>query len=345
MIRICTSLVRWGLNVTLVGKCFHTSALLQQQPYNQKRIYCRFKKGKRSYIEFNLKLFRFLLFTRAQCYCAIDLDTIMPVLLTSKLKKTARVYDAHELFTEMKEVITRPLVKKAWDTLERLAVPAFPLGYTVSDSIASILYKRYGVSYYTVRNVPLKENAAPPVTKDAYILYQGAVNEGRGLEYLIPAMKYVDRPLIICGDGNFIDECRELVSGLGLQSKITFTGMLFPEELKKITASSCLGVNLIEPYGKNQLFSLANKFFDYIHAAVPQLTMNFREYAQINNQYKVALLIDVLDIKHIADQLNFLLQNTVLYTELQQKCLEAREIYNWQEEEKKLINFYSQIFR
>jgi hypothetical protein len=72
--------------------------------------------------------------------------------------------------------------------------------------------------------------------------------------------------------------------------------------------------------------------------------MNFPEYAKINREYRVALLIDTLEPRLIAMHLNILLDNTVLYKELQENCVKAREIYNWQQEEKKLIDFYYQIF-
>jgi hypothetical protein len=56
----------------------------------------------------------YLLFKKADAVCAIDLDTILPFYFISKLKRIPRVYDAHELFCEMKEVVTRPLVYKVW---------------------------------------------------------------------------------------------------------------------------------------------------------------------------------------------------------------------------------------
>ena len=63
------------------------------------------------------------------------------------MRRKKRVYDAHELFTEMKEVITRPSIKKAWLNIEEFAVPKFKNGYTVSYSIADEFKKRYGVDY------------------------------------------------------------------------------------------------------------------------------------------------------------------------------------------------------
>jgi hypothetical protein len=54
---------------------------------------------------------------------AIDLDTILPVLWASQLKRIPRIYDAHELFCDMKEVVERPLVYRIWNCVEKYAVP------------------------------------------------------------------------------------------------------------------------------------------------------------------------------------------------------------------------------
>src|SRR5688572_4416115 len=130
MIRICTSLAQAGYQVTLVGQRWRRSTPpLPVRPFNQVRLRCFFYKGKIGYFEYNLRLFFFLLFHKADALCAIDLDTILPFYLVSKLKGLPRIYDAHELFCEMKEVVTRPLIYKAWKWVERLTVPHFKNGY------------------------------------------------------------------------------------------------------------------------------------------------------------------------------------------------------------------------
>ena len=45
-----------------------------------------------------------------------------------------------------------------------------------------------------------------------FIIYQGAVNEGRSFETLIPAMKEVNARLIICGNGNFFNQVKQLIA-------------------------------------------------------------------------------------------------------------------------------------
>ena len=80
-----------------------------------------------------------------------------------------------------------------------------------------------------------------------------------------------------------------------------------------------------------------------MHAAVPQVTMDFPEYRRINDQYAIGLLIGDLSVKKIAEAINNLLENDVLHDMFQENCKQARLVYNWQEEEKKLIRFYQKI--
>ena len=145
MIRICSTLVNAGYKVVLVGRNLPGSIPLQAHPFRQKRLHCFFKKGKAFYAEYNIRLFLYLLFKKMDGICAIDLDTILPSLYISKLKRIVRVYDAHELFCEMKEIVSRPPVYAAWKKIEQHCVSQFTNGYTVNQQIADALYTMYGV--------------------------------------------------------------------------------------------------------------------------------------------------------------------------------------------------------
>src|SRR5258706_1600085 len=129
MIRICNSLAGAGYEVTLVGRQTSDSIAIDQKVYHQHRLRLFFQRGKLFYLEYNLRLFFYLLFRKMDCICAIDLDTIVPCYFISVLKHIPRVYDAHELFCEMKEVVSRPAIYKMWKAVERSFVPAFCNGY------------------------------------------------------------------------------------------------------------------------------------------------------------------------------------------------------------------------
>lgn len=340
MIRICTSLARAGQEIELVGRKLKTSIPLIEQPFKQKRIKCFFSKSKLFYAEYNIRLFVYLFFKKIDCICAIDLDTILPCYYISKLKSTKRVYDAHELFCEMKEIVTRHAIYKAWKRIEKFAVPKFRKGYTVNQLIADEFKKMYNVHYEVVRSITLKYDLEIPEKKEKYILYQGAVNEGRCFENLIPAMKSANAKLIICGEGNFFQQAKKLAKENGLEEKIIFKGKIPPEELKEYTINAWIGITLFDDKGLSNYYSLANRFFDYIHAAVPQLCIDFPVYHEINKQFEIAVLINDTSKENMSLQLNSLLSDEVLYKRLQQNCLRVRDIYNWQNEEKKLISFY-----
>lgn len=276
--------------------------------------------------------------------CAIDLDTILPCFLVSKLKRKKRIYDAHELFTGLKEVVTRPGIKKVWEKVEKTMVPRFPLGYTVSESIAGEFNKRYRVQYKTIRNVPLLKKLPVAENTEKFILYQGAVNEGRGFEWLIPAMQLVNCKLVICGDGNYMSKLKKLIAANQLEEKIVLKGMLPPGQLLEISVQARAGIAIAENTGLNQWLALPNKFFDYIHAGIPQVTMNFPEYSRINSEFEVAVLLNSTKPEEIAKAINNLLNDDVLYQKLRENCMAARKVFCWQNEDKKLLSFYQSVF-
>ncbi|MBC7650727.1 MAG: glycosyltransferase [Deinococcales bacterium] len=346
MQRICTSLVTAGYDVLLVGRLLKKSIPLQAQPFTQKRLYCVFSKKFLFYAEYNIRLFIYLLFTKIDAFCAIDLDTILPCYFASAIKNKPRVYDAHELFTELKEVISRKSVHKFWLLVEQFAVPKYKNGYTVNCFIQEEFKRRYGVNYQMVRNLPFKKKLLQQQKfTEPTIIYQGAVNEGRSFESLIPAMQNVNAKLLICGNGNFYNQTQALVHKYNLSDKVELKGYLLPSDLQTITQRCHIGITIFEEEGLNQYYSLANRFFDYMMAGLPQVCVDYPEYKLINNEYKFAYLINNVSEQTIATALNKLLADNVLYSQLQANCNSTRDILNWQEEEKILINFWKGILQ
>ena len=343
MIRICESLAANDYQVELIGRKLKYSTPLTSRSFFQHRLNCFFTKGFLFYAEFNLRLLIYLLGRKSDLYCAIDLDTIIPCLLVSKIKGKKRVYDAHELFCEMKEVVTRPHVRALWQVIEKWCVPQYQYGYTVSKPIADVFRDVYNVRYAVIRNIAKYQISRTDINRKQVIIYQGAVNEGRSFETLIPAMQQVKAQLSIYGDGNFYEQVKDLIETHQLQHKVFLKGKSLPEELRAVTSNALIGITLFENNGLSNYYSLANRFFDYIHAEVPQLCVDYPAYTEINNEWEVAVLISDLSPANIASQLNNLIDDTVLYERLRRNCKLAAQQLNWQEEEKKLLEFYKKI--
>lgn len=343
MIRICTSLANNGFEVHLVGREMAASLPLKDQPFAQTRLKCHNQKGKLFYLEYNAKLYNFLRRQKADAICAIDLDTIAPCYYASRSLGCTRIFDSHELFCEMKEIVTRPAVYRFWKTIEQKFVPHFDYGYTVNEPIADILNRVYNKSYTVIRNVPA-EQAVISDEKSSFILCQGAVNEARCFETLLPAMQKIDHDLVVCGDGNFLPQAKALASKYGVENKVVFTGMLPPEKLKEYTAKAYIGLTLIENNGLSNYLSLANRFFDYIQGSTPQVCVNFPAYKAVNDAYEVALMIDDTSVDTIAKAVNELMDNKALWQKLRDNCRQAAGQLTWENEEAKIIQYYRNIF-
>lgn len=342
MDRICTTLVQEGFEVLLVGRYRKKSIGLSQKGYDQKRLSCFFDKGKLFYLEYNIRLFVYLLSIKFDIICAIDLDTIAPCYFAGKIKGKKKVYDSHEYYTEVIEVVRRPKIQKFWSRVEAYFVPKYDAWYTVSESIARIYNTMYAANFKVIRNVALLENYGTPDPAERYLIYVGAVNEGRGLEETIRAMQHIDMPLYICGDGDIYDQLVLLVKSLNLESKVKMLGYILPEQLKVYTRNAYAGILLLNDASKSYYYSLANKFFDYIHAGIPQITVDFPEYRVINEQYKVAELIQLKEAE-IVNAVNKLISDHAYYQFLRDNTIQARNKYNWQTEAQELVRIYQNL--
>ncbi len=343
MIRICTSLAQAGYKVQLIGRERFNSKNLTQRPFEQKRLKCWFDKGKLFYVEYNIRLLFYLLFIKFDVICAVDLDTILPGLIVSRLKSKKCIYDAHEYFTETPEVVRRPAIKHVWEWVANFTIPRVDAAYTVGEGLAELFEKRYKKPFGVIRNVPFWQVEISKPEKNI-ILYQGALNEGRGLEQLIRAMQPIENAeLWLAGEGDLSMILRQLVNDLELQHKVKFLGYLQPEALREVTLQAKIGLNLLENRGLSYYYSLANKAFDYIQAGIPSIQMNFPEYQKIKEQYDVFELIEDLEVSTITNAIQKLLQDEVCFQKLRKNCLKTKGVFIWEKEEETLLNIYKKL--
>lgn len=341
MIRICNTLHENDFDVLLVGRKKKGSLPLNLN-FNTSRLNCVSQKGKLFYIEYNIRLFFYLLFKNTDILCAIDLDSIVPNYLVSRIKRTPLVYDSHEYFTEVIEVANRPKIKRFWERIEEWIIPNLTYAYTVGKSIADIYTKKYGVDFKTIRNIRSLSKIKTQETTSDYIIYAGALNAGRGLEETIDAIKDIDFKLMICGEGDLSLQLRQQVKELGIEEKVEFKGFVQPDLLQTYIEQAYAGILVLKNEGLSYYLSLANKFFDYLHAGIPQIVCDFPEYKALNDQYKVAVHADITS-ESIAKSINQLIEDKTLYNQLKANTLLAREELNWQKESRKLIDFYKSI--
>ena len=351
MQRICTTLTQAGYQTTLLGRKLPNSRPLVDYVFTQKRLPCFFKKGKFFYLEYNIRLFFFFLFLRRyDTVCAVDLDTLLAVSWACWWRRKKCIYDAHEYFTELPELVERPKIRALWAWVAKSCIPRVAAAYTVCQSLADIFEKEYHSKFEVVRNVPFAQASTPTLSRQEgpyILLYQGMLNEGRGLEALLEAMQYFDKEevqLWLVGEGDCSAALRRQAETLELGEKVKFWGFIQPAALKEITQKADLGLNLLENKGLNYYYSLANKFFDYVQAEKPSINMDFPEYRTHCQEFEVAILVPDLAVESLVASIRGLVDDSDCYSKLQANCKAAKKKWTWEQEESILLRIYKKIF-
>lgn len=336
--KVSTTLHKAGYRVLLVGRRFRNSPDLRRE-YETHRMRLFFNKTGLFYAEYNLRLFFFLLFVKADIFLSNDTDTLPANYLASKLRKKALVFDAHEMFPEVPELSHRPFVRSCWEKIEDWIIPHLKNCYTVCESIATIYNERYGINMRVVRNIPWASSDATHhivLHQDGkkVLLYQGAVNTGRGVEWMIEAMPYLEDCLFyIAGKGDLLPVVQQKIHEMKLEDRVILLGQIPLENLSSYTQAADIGISLLANQGLNYYYSLPNRIFDFIKAEVPVLATDFPEINKIVSEYQIGTLTQEHDPVHLATLIKKMLKEEVNTEGFKR----AKRELTWENEEKILL--------
>ena len=345
--REAMTLQEMGFEVCLVGRKRKASTALVPRSYSTKRLAFFFESGKWFYLAYAFKMFWWLLFQRADAFWANDMDTLLPNFLVAKIRGKKLIYDSHEYWTEVPELVNRPGTRKVWLWLEKQLFPKVDRAITVNQSIADIYQKGYQIPVGVFRNLPFRTlESIENGPKATILMYQGALNLGRGIELMMDTMEYLpEYQLWIAGYGSFEQELQAYASKCEWKARIQFKGFVEPEALKKMTREAKLGLSLEEDLGASYHFALPNKLFDYLQAGLPVLVSALPEMKAVVSEYQVGEVLVMTERapKLVAKQIRGLCENEAKYQELVGNTQKAAKILNWENEKGKLVEMISTL--
>jgi len=343
----CLTLQKLGCEVTLVGRKQRKSPPMDERPYKTHRMKLLFEKGPLFYAEYNMRLFFFLLFHKADVLFSNDLDTSLANYFVSRIKRIKMVYDSHEYFTETPELVTRPKVQRVWKKIEGFVVPKLDRMITVNGSIAKLFGDKYGIQVGVVRNIPMsvgiahsdKAQLGLPLDKHILVLQGSGINVQRGAEELVESMRFLDDCyLIIIGGGDVLHNLKQMVLDLGIGDRVRFLPRMPYQEMMRYTQLAELGFCLDKDTNLNYRYCLPNKLFDFIHAGVPVVAAScLVEVASIVTRYDIGILVENHDPQTIANAIKEGVGNSVLREKWKTNLQTAASELTWQNEEQQLI--------
>ncbi|MBO7084255.1 MAG: glycosyltransferase family 4 protein [Bacteroidales bacterium] len=346
----CLTLQKLGYEVMLVGRKQRKSPPMDQRPYDTKRMKLLFEKGPLFYAEYNIRLFSFLLFHKANLLLSNDLDTALPNYFISKLKGIKMIYDSHEYFTETPELVDRPRVQRVWKRIEGFVVPRLLEMITVCESIADLFHEKYGVKCHVVRNIPARAALPPkgdkkilnlPEDKHLLVLQGSGINIQRGAEELVEAMQYLDDCyLMIIGGGDVLPILKQMVTEMHIEDRVRFIPRMPYANMMAYTQLAELGFILDKDTNLNYRFCLPNKLFDFIQAGVPIVASRLVEVGKIIEKYQIGLFIPDHDPKSIAATIKEGLGDASRRAVWQQGLAKAAEELCWENEQQVLLDIY-----
>lgn len=286
----------------------------------------------------------------ADVYHSHDLNTLWIGHRCKRAVGAKLVYDSHELQTERSRMGYWWKRWAVWN--ERKWLPSADALIVASppwiDHIRG-LYGHVPPVAVAVINVPertevVARDLRPELGLDPgtpLLLYQGSIQENRGIEPAIDAIELLDGVvLVIVGYGYYRDVLEDLVAGRGLSERVKFFGPIPNDELLHWTASADVGLCNIVNASLSYYTTLPNKLFEYMMAEVPVLGSDSPGIGNVVEETGAGEIVDPVDPRSLAAATEKILADPEPY---RNACRVASERYNWSVESRALLGVYQQI--
>lgn len=285
-------------------------------------------------------------------YHSNDLNTLPQGIICSKLRLKPRplVYDSHEVQSDRTGYDPKK-IKRIEKFLLKFVDEMMVENHTRAKHNEEIygfypktLYN-YSELYDINKRNKINLHAQLGIDEDEKILlYQGGLQQGRGLEKLIEAMPYIkEGVLVFIGAGKLTESLKAQAKASPEHHRIFFLDKVPFQQLPSVTREAYLGFQVLQNICFNHYSASSNKLFEYIMAHVPVVASNFPEIERVVNENEVGIAIDPHDAMNIAEAVNRLLTDKALYAQCRQNTEQAKQIYNWQNEKSKLLDVYNQL--
>ncbi len=292
------------------------------------------------YLSFLSILRRSLSKVKADIYIAEDVYTLPLAVFFAKLRGKKVYYNCRELYPFLAGLRNKRVVQNIIKFVERSFIKRVDLVLTTGEMDAQFIQHYYKITNtLVIRNLPIiKQPSRKVALKQKFgipaehkiLLYQGVIFEGRGIDKVIIAIKYLPNVhLILLGDGVKKSAYQKLADDIGVSLRVHFAGTASQDDLINYTVEAEIGLALIENISLSYYYALPNKLFEYIAAGVPVLSSNLPQMKLIVDKYKVGRAINIDSNETVAKEIKSMLEDGEELETFKQNAKTAAAELNW----------------
>lgn len=278
-----------------------------------------------------------------------DLNSLpIGVIIKKFFNKNAKiVYDAHEYeINDVPNQSQRSIKIKYY--VEKFFIKYADKVITVSNAIADEYVKLYNIEKpaLVLNTPPYREIHKQDIFRETLgikenqtiFLYQGGLSHGRGIEILLEAFKSIDNKnavIVFMGYGsleNMIKKTSKEYKNIYLHQAVS------PNVLLDYTSSADFGISTIEDSCLSYRYCLPNKLFEYLMAEIPVIVSNLYEMRRLVKINRIGIVAE----ENTPQGLKKAIKEAVKLDkeELKTNIQKVKTIYNWEEQEKILLDTY-----
>lgn len=231
----------------------------------------------------------------------------------------------------LRQRLTTRLLYVAHRRSLRLATKVVCISHaTATDVIQKFNINESKVEVVHIGYIALGSKAMHIEVPEPFFLFAGVLKSRKNVEGVIRAFgefcrtSHLPHHLVIAGrkEGPYYDLLTNLVSELGIEDRVTFTGYVTNEELLSLyqRATALVFPSLIEGFGMPIL--------EAMDAGLPVITSSHGSLAEVAGD--AALLVDAYDPLSIAQALGALASDSALGEELKRKGTLRAANFSWQ---------------
>jgi len=283
---------------------------------------------------------------RADLYHLHDPE-LLPAGFMLKISGRKVLYDAHENTPRQllgKHYLPRfftKLLSRVVRLLENLAARLFDGVIATTTGVKDDYPGAVQKKIVLVRNYPdtAEFSDVTPASKEEAVCYVGAISRSRGLDTMVDSLPHHRARMVLAGYAYPPGLIAQVLNGAE-NSRIHYHGVTDRKGIREIFMNASIGL-VVLPDNHHHSLALPIKMFEYMAAGLPVIASNFPLWRDILEAHECGLCIDPEDPAKLGEAIEKLLNDGALREKMGRNGRRAvAEMYNWQHEEKVLIDLY-----